>query len=105
MLYVNFAMVHYPAAEDAKQLMSVYSLHITELKSNFFCFFLFTRPTLSYQRLHIHQPLSDNDLYDKIRRTVSNKHELQVLESFLVFNKYVRERQGGRGAEGGLCLN
>ena len=34
-------------------------------------------------------PLSDAELYDKIRRTVTNKHELQVLESFLIFNKYV----------------
>ena len=33
-------------------------------------------------------PLSDAELYDKIRRTVTNKHELQVLESFLIFNKY-----------------
>ena len=32
-------------------------------------------------------PLSDAELYDKIRRTVTNKHELQVLESFLIFNK------------------
>ena len=46
------------------------------------------RPTLSYQRLKTVQPLSDVELYDKIRRTVSNKHELQVFESFLVFNKY-----------------
>jgi glutamate dehydrogenase len=34
------------------------------------------------------QPLSDAELFDKIRRTVPNKHELQVLESFLIFNKY-----------------
>ena len=34
-------------------------------------------------------PLSDQELYDKIRRSVPNKHELQVLESFLVFNKHV----------------
>ena len=34
-------------------------------------------------------PLSDAELYDKIRRTVTNKHELQVLESFLIFNKFV----------------
>jgi glutamate dehydrogenase len=67
MLYVNFAMVHYPAADDPSQLM----------------------PTLSYQRLQTVQPLSDVELYDKIRRIVSNKHELQVLESFLVFNKHV----------------
>ena len=29
------------------------------------------------------------ELYDKIRRTVTNKYELQVLESFLIFNKCV----------------
>jgi glutamate dehydrogenase len=46
-------------------------------------------PTLSYQRLQTTQPLSDEELYDKIRRTVPNKHELQVLESFLIFNKCV----------------
>ncbi|KAL6304426.1 NAD-specific glutamate dehydrogenase [Sparassis latifolia] len=67
LLYVNFAMVHYPAADEASQLM----------------------PTLSYQRLQTQVPLSDEDLYDKIRKTVHNKHELQVLESFLIFNKHV----------------
>jgi glutamate dehydrogenase len=44
-------------------------------------------PTLSYQRLQTVQPLSDEELYDKIRRSVPNKQELQVLESFLIFNK------------------
>jgi len=46
------------------------------------------RPTLSYQRLQTVQPLTDSELYNKIRRTVSNKHEVQVLESFLIFNKF-----------------
>ncbi|KAE9387089.1 NADH-dependent glutamate dehydrogenase [Gymnopus androsaceus JB14] len=46
-------------------------------------------PTLSYQRLQTIQPLSDEELYDKIRRTVPNKHSLQVLESFLIFNKHI----------------
>lgn len=45
------------------------------------------RPTLSYQRLQVDQPLTDQELYDKIRKAVPNKHELQVLESFLIFNK------------------
>jgi glutamate dehydrogenase len=67
LLYVNFAMVHYPPTDDASQLM----------------------PTLSYQRLQTTQPLTDQELYDKIRRSVPNKHELQVLESFLIFNKHV----------------
>jgi glutamate dehydrogenase len=47
-----------------------------------------TRPTLSYQRLQTERPLSDQELYDRIRRTVLNKQDLQVLESFLIFNKY-----------------
>lgn len=47
------------------------------------------RPTLSYQRLQTFQPLSDRDLHEKIRKTVSNKHELQVLEALLIFNKSV----------------
>ncbi|PPQ79211.1 LOW QUALITY PROTEIN: hypothetical protein CVT25_002817 [Psilocybe cyanescens] len=67
LLYVNFAMTHYPTSDDASKLM----------------------PTLSYQRLQNVQPLTDAELYDKIRRTVPNKHELQVLESFLIFNKHV----------------
>jgi hypothetical protein len=46
------------------------------------------RPTLSYQRLQTIEVLTDQQLYDKIRRSVANKHELQVLESFLIFNKY-----------------
>ena len=48
------------------------------------------RPTLSYQRLQTQQILSDQELYDKLRKSVPNKHELQVLESFLIFNKCVR---------------
>ncbi|KAE9391671.1 NAD-specific glutamate dehydrogenase [Gymnopus androsaceus JB14] len=67
LLYVNFAMVHYPASDHTTELM----------------------PTLSYQRLQTIQPLSDEELYDKIRRTVPNKHSLQVLESFLIFNKHI----------------
>src|SRR6266404_4895756 len=47
------------------------------------------RPTLSYQRLQTEQPLSDRELYDRIRRTVPNKQDVQVLESFLIFNKCV----------------
>ncbi|CAL1713556.1 unnamed protein product [Somion occarium] len=66
LLYVNFAMVHYPEVDEA-QLM----------------------PTLSYQRLHLSQPLSDQELYEKIRKTAANKHEFQVLEAFLIFNKHV----------------
>ncbi|KAF9533182.1 NAD-specific glutamate dehydrogenase [Crepidotus variabilis] len=67
LLYVNFAMVHYPTVDNPNNLM----------------------PTLSYQRLQNVQPHSDEELYDKIRRTVTSKQDLQVLESFLIFNKHV----------------
>jgi glutamate dehydrogenase len=46
---------------------------------------------LSYQRLRTEQPLSDAELYAKIKRTVPNKHDSQVLESFLIFNKSVNQ--------------
>ncbi|KAG8214676.1 NADH-dependent glutamate dehydrogenase [Butyriboletus roseoflavus] len=66
LLYVNFAMVHYPVVDDES-----------------------LKPTLSYQRLQNTQPLTDEELYDKIRRSIPNKQDLQVLESFLIFNKHV----------------
>ncbi|KAF6741457.1 NAD-specific glutamate dehydrogenase [Ephemerocybe angulata] len=67
LLYVNFAMTHYPATDDLRQ----------------------QGPTLSYQRLQTVQPLSDVELYDRLRRSVPNKFDLQVLESFLIFNKSI----------------
>jgi len=39
--------------------------------------------------LQTEEPLSDRELYDRIRRTVTNKQDVQVLESFLIFNKHV----------------
>lgn len=85
LLYVNFAMTHYPETDEAAQLMyetifAHFAGWFTESSDAY-------RPTLSYQRLRTQMPLSDSELYDKIRRTVTNKHELQVLESFLIFNK------------------
>ncbi|KAJ7637550.1 Glutamate/Leucine/Phenylalanine/Valine dehydrogenase-domain-containing protein [Mycena polygramma] len=69
LLYVNFAVAHYPATEgDGEEGM---------------------RMTLSYQRLQAAAPLSDVELADRLRRAVPNKHELQVLEAFLVFNKHI----------------
>lgn len=46
-------------------------------------------PTLSFQRLKTEQPLSDEDLYLKIKKTATNSHHLQILEAFLIFNKHV----------------
>ncbi|RXK35332.1 glutamate dehydrogenase [Tremella mesenterica] len=67
MLYINFAMVHYPAADEASQLT----------------------PTLSFQRLRTEQPMTDEELYHKIRKTASNQHAQQILEALLIFNKHV----------------
>ncbi|WOO79432.1 NAD-specific glutamate dehydrogenase [Vanrija pseudolonga] len=66
-LYINFAMTHYPAADEASQLT----------------------PTLSFQRIKTEQPLSDADLLTQIRKKASNQHAAQILEAFLVFNKHV----------------
>ncbi|EGG04598.1 uncharacterized protein MELLADRAFT_49084 [Melampsora larici-populina 98AG31] len=68
LLYVNFALVHYISAPSARQQLM---------------------PTLSYQRLQTGTPLTDQELYTKIRKVALNSHDLQVLESFLVFNKHV----------------
>ena len=67
MLYINFAMTHYPAAEEAQQLT----------------------PTLSFQRLKTEQPLTDEELHAKIRKNAANPHAFQILESFMIFNKHV----------------
>ncbi|EJU02932.1 NAD-dependent glutamate dehydrogenase [Dacryopinax primogenitus] len=67
LLYINFAMVHYPSHEEATRL----------------------GPTLSYLRMQVDHPLTDEELYTKIRRTMPNEHDQQVLTSFLVFNKHV----------------
>ncbi|CAK9782342.1 NAD-dependent glutamate dehydrogenase [Cutaneotrichosporon oleaginosum] len=67
LLYINFAMVHYPAADEASQLT----------------------PTLSFQRIKTVQPLSDQDLYAKIKREATNSRAAQVLEACLIFNKHV----------------
>ncbi|KAI0031181.1 NADH-dependent glutamate dehydrogenase [Vararia minispora EC-137] len=66
MLYINFAMTHYPQ-DEAQRLM----------------------PTLSYQRLQTERPLGDQELRDRIRRTVQDKQEVAVLEALLIFNKHV----------------
>ncbi|KAJ3158757.1 NAD-dependent glutamate dehydrogenase [Irineochytrium annulatum] len=64
--YINFAMAHYinPAQNDL-------------------------RPSLSYQRLQTTPIMSDDELLDKIKKTVSNNHEQMIFESYLTFNKHV----------------
>ena len=66
LLYIQFAMIHYIQAQGA-QLM----------------------PTLSYQRLHVNQILSEEELGNKLRKSALNSHDLQVLQSFMTFNKAV----------------
>lgn len=66
LLYIQFAMTHYIEAQGAQLV-----------------------PTLSYQRLHTEQLLSDTELHARVRRAAANSHDLEVLQSFLVFNKAV----------------
>src|SRR5260370_8086541 len=46
-------------------------------------------PTLSYLQLKNETPQSDQELYDSIPKSVSNKYELQLLESFIILNKFI----------------
>ncbi|KAJ3105920.1 NAD-dependent glutamate dehydrogenase [Phlyctochytrium bullatum] len=64
--YINFAMVHYinPAQNDLA-------------------------PSLSYQRLQTTPIMSDEELMEKIRKTVSNHHEYMIFESYMTFNRHV----------------
>jgi glutamate dehydrogenase len=66
LLYVHFANIHYPGAEDQELV-----------------------PTLSYQRLVKEEVLTDDQMYDRIRKVANNTHERQVLEALLFFNKSV----------------
>lgn len=68
LLYTQFAMSHYPAgSDDTEQLV----------------------PTLSHQRLQEVNVFSDEELHNKLVKSTRNQFELQVLESFMVFNKHV----------------
>ncbi|KAI9356984.1 Glutamate/Leucine/Phenylalanine/Valine dehydrogenase-domain-containing protein [Zopfochytrium polystomum] len=64
--YINFAMTHYinPTASDL-------------------------RPSLSFQRLQSTPVVTDEELLEKIRKTVSNNHEYMIFESYYTFNKHV----------------
>ncbi|KAJ3021767.1 NAD-dependent glutamate dehydrogenase [Thoreauomyces humboldtii] len=66
LLYTNFAMMHYinPPHDDMKI-------------------------SLSYQRLQTTPVLTEEELHDKIKKTVSNPHELMIFESYLRFNQHV----------------
>lgn len=66
-LYVNFAMTHYILAQKENTLI----------------------PTLSYQRLHRDRALSEEEIRDKIKKTVSNQHGQMVFDCFITFNKNI----------------
>lgn len=68
LLYVHFANVHYPGGGSQDHELV---------------------PTLSYQRLVKGEVLTDQQMYDRIRKVVTNKYERQVLEALLFFNKAV----------------
>ncbi|CAO1629428.1 unnamed protein product [Sympodiomycopsis kandeliae] len=67
LLYVHFAHIHYPGGTNDDELV----------------------PTLSYQRLVKEEVLTDEEMYNRIRKTTANQHEFQVLEALLLFNKAV----------------
>lgn len=67
-LYVNFATTHYIQGNN-RTLSNV--------------------QTLSFQRISADISLSDEELHEKIRKTVSNPHQQMVFEAFLNFNRHV----------------
>ncbi|KAJ1534364.1 NAD-dependent glutamate dehydrogenase [Nowakowskiella sp. JEL0078] len=64
--YINFAVTHYISPEANK-----------------------LKPSISYQRMQSGESLSDEELLEKIRKTVTNNHEQMIFESYLTFNKHV----------------
>ncbi|KAJ3329151.1 NAD-dependent glutamate dehydrogenase [Blyttiomyces sp. JEL0837] len=65
--YINFAMTHYITPSNSDDL----------------------RPSLSYQRIQSTPIMSDEELLEKIKKTVSNNHEFMIFESYLTFNSHV----------------
>ena len=67
-LYLSFANTHY--------------VHTRGEQDDFI-------PTLSFLRLQIDKVLTEEDLSDKINKTVVNDHHQMVMNSFLIFNRSV----------------
>jgi len=65
-LHVNFAMTHYISSRP------------TDMK-----------PSVSYQRIQKDRVLSDEEIMEKIKRSVCNPHELLVFETFMQFNRSI----------------
>ncbi|KAJ3231548.1 NAD-dependent glutamate dehydrogenase [Chytriomyces hyalinus] len=66
LLYVSFAMVHY--INPSQNSLS---------------------PSLSFQRMQVTPVLSEQELLDTIRKTVTNTQEYMIFESYVTFNKHV----------------
>lgn len=66
-LYVHFAMLHYVMNQRENRLA----------------------PSLSFQRLQKDKALSEDELRERIRKTVGNPHEQIVFEALLTFNRHI----------------
>jgi len=69
LFYVNFAVTHHINTKKIQK------------KS--------LKPTLSYQRLQEDPVLSEEELLERVKQTVSNTHEAMVFENMLTFNRSV----------------
>ncbi|KDE06845.1 glutamate dehydrogenase [Microbotryum lychnidis-dioicae p1A1 Lamole] len=67
LLYISFAMTHYYSVHTPNQVM----------------------PTLSYARLKTGTVLTSDELLVHIKKNVLNKHDAQILESFVTFNNAI----------------
>jgi len=68
LLYISFSMTHY-YSEFGNSLM----------------------PTLSYARLQTAESLDNDQLRAHIKKNVMNKHDAQILESFVTFNGAIQK--------------
>lgn len=66
MLYVNFALTHYVSSKHNS-----------------------LQPSLSFQRIVTDKILTDEEILEKIRKTVSSTHEFMVFEAFHTFNRHL----------------
>lgn len=62
------------------------------------------RPSLSYQRIQKDKVLSDDELLEKIHKTVCNPHEMMVFESFLTFNRHILKTNFYQGTKVALSF-
>jgi glutamate dehydrogenase len=70
-LYVHFAMTHYVTSRPGDRNGAA------------------QQPSLSYQRIQKDRPLGEEEIREKVRRTVCNPHEQLVFETVLVFNRHI----------------